>query len=259
MVLNPNKSSDLIAVDIGNSTIHCGRFSLLNAVLPSPDTTLRVATGNNDFSALANWLPPGECRWRAATVHRLAEQRLADWVRNERPQDEYSLLANQDLPIQVNVDYPDRVGADRLLAAIAANCLRTTDRPAIVIDAGTAVTVDAVDAQGVFQGGAILPGLRLSAAALRQGTDALPEVDTAFPEPPAAIGKSTGPAIGSGLFWGQVGAIRELVARMNETFNGDADLIIAGGDAERWAPYLSSTARFVPDIVIRALASLREP
>jgi type III pantothenate kinase len=104
------------------------------------------------------------------------------------------------------------VGIDRLLDAVAANRLRHPAAPAVVVDVGTAITVDLVAADGSFQGGAILPGIAMSARALHAFTDLLPLVDVReLSSPPPPLGTSTVAALQSGLFWGAVGAIRQLL------------------------------------------------
>ena len=115
------------------------------------------------------------------------------------------------MPIKVAVERPDWVGIDRLAGAVAANRLRDPKKAAIVVGVGTAITVDLLSADGVFRGGAILPGIAMSARALDEFTDLLPRspADELAIQPPA-LGTSTMAAIQSGLYWGAVGAIREL-------------------------------------------------
>ena len=122
------------------------------------------------------------------------------------------------LLIAVGLEHPERVGLDRLAAAAAVNRLRSPDRGAIIVDTGSAVTVDLLSADGVFRGGAILPGIDMSARALHEFTDLLPLVSlNELSVPPPALGVSTVTAIRGGLFWGQVGAVRrgiELSSRL---------------------------------------------
>lgn len=238
----------MIAVDIGNTTI---KFGVAEAGLDNWRLMREWDTAEFDLSALARELPDHSCRWRVASVHRAAEQNLHQWQQAARPQDDYRALAHRDLPLEVNVKSPEQVGMDRLVAAVAANARRAANRPAIIVDAGTAITVDVVDAQGVFQGGVILPGFRLSARALSDGTDVLPVVDATFPcDAPELIGKSTTEAIRSGLFWGGIGAIRELVARTTIELQTSPQVFVTGGDAERIANHLALDAEFVSDLVL---------
>src|SRR5262249_59123408 len=101
--------------------------------------------------------------------------------------------------------------------------------PVIVVDLGTATTVDVVGADGAFLGGAILPGIELGARALASGTAQLPAIDVAGL--PLAIGRDTPSAIASGLVFGHLGAVRELVARMRADTLGNAHVVITGGGA----------------------------
>jgi type III pantothenate kinase len=154
---------------------------------------------------------------------------------------------------------PARVGIDRLLAALAADRLRRPDRAAIVVDLGTAITVDLLDADGAFRGGAILPGIAMSAAALAEHTDALPRVAMEQLErPPAAVGASTVPAIESGLYWGAVGAVRELIGQMSSDLDASPDVFLTGGASEHVAEILAANAMFevhhVPHLVLSGIA-----
>lgn len=244
----------LLAVDIGNQQIKLGLFTGGSGDgLPQPAQIWTSGTGQAAFDQVAARLPPHGVVWCTATVQRQAERRLAAWVQQCRPQDSYRLLQHADLPLVVHVEHPDRVGSDRLLAAIAVNRLRTPDRPAVVVDAGTAITVDLVSTDGAFEGGVILPGYRLTAKALAEGTDLLPEVDyDPTAGPPTVVGKTTTAAIRSGLFWGSVGAVRELVARMSDQLDAVPQVFVAGGDAERLAAFLPQ-ARVVPELVLAGI------
>lgn len=244
----------LLAVDIGNHQIKLGLFLSDSAGLPQPAQVWKVPTGEVPFHRLAAILPSESLTWHAATVHRHVERQLAAWVQVRRPNDRYRLLRNEDLPLAIHVEQPQRVGTDRLLAAVAVNRLRAPNRPAIVIDAGTAITVDLVSATGAFEGGVILPGFRLTAKALAEGTDLLPEVDyDPASGPPPVVGKSTIAAIRSGLFWGQVGAVSELVRRMSDQMGTVPQVFVAGGDAERLAGFLPQ-AQVVPELVLAGIA-----
>ena len=94
------------------------------------------------------------------------------------------------MPLAARVDEPDKVGLDRLANALAADRLRAAERGAIVVDLGSAITVDVVSPDGAFLGGAILPGIAMSARALHEFTDLLPlEPMSELAQPPAAVGK----------------------------------------------------------------------
>ena len=246
----------LLAVDIGNNQVKIGLMPTAEtSALPQPSRVLKISTKDESFGQLAEWLPLDSLDWYVAAVNRKAECRLFEWVRRHRPDDGYVQLGNADLPIEIHVDAPERVGADRLLAAVAVNRLRTQGQAAIVVDAGSAITVDMVSADGKFEGGAILPGLEMVARAMAEQTDLLPFVDYSISDgPPPVVGKSTSAAIGSGLFWGGIGAVREVISRMSSDVGGDLQLFLAGGDVEKLSPFLPSSARIVPELVLAGIA-----
>jgi type III pantothenate kinase len=233
----------LIAVDIGNSRMKFGRFlrptdaekSHQFLRLPEPTGTFDVPinrAGEFDVDLLLNWCHKHvreATTWLIGSVHRGAGDRLADvvesWTTQSNIQCELRRLTYFDVPLEIRVDEPSRVGIDRLLGALAADRIRDPARPAIVIDLGTAITVDLVEADGAFAGGAILPGIAMSARALAEQTDALPQLRlTELNEPPNSLGKSTTAAIESGLFWGTIGATRELIAKYSSMSTAEPEI-----------------------------------
>ena len=248
-------SLPLVAVDIGNTMVKFGVVepSVVRGI-PGFARIVEFRTAEFDSDFLSDLLPAEPHAWRVASVHRPAERRLAAWVAGSRPGDDYRLLGHQDLPIVMDVEFPDRVGMDRLVAAVAANHLRDAKHPAIVVDAGTAITVDAVNASGAFLGGVILPGFRMTAHAMAHDTDLLPVADATFPDaPPSVIGKSTVAAIRSGIFWGGVGAVRELVTRIGNELDGEPQLFVTGGDAELLIRFVHRDARFFPELALAGI------
>jgi type III pantothenate kinase len=165
-----------------------------------------------------------------------------------------------ELPLRVNVDSPDKVGIDRLLDAVAANVLRPQGEAVIIVDSGTATTVDLVSAEGTFEGGSILPGIELGARALHQYTALLPLIDvpTLLAESVAPLGRNTREAIASGLWFGQIGAIRELIYLFERSVEGPIQIFVTGGNGRRLAPALRSDARFEPDLALRGLAHVAQ-
>jgi type III pantothenate kinase len=245
----------LIAVDVGNARIKFGLFGEAPSGrgLPEPQRTLQLAGPAPPLERLAEWLAAGTARWHIGSVNRPAATRLVDWLRERRGGDRVVLLAAGDLPLEVKVPRPDMVGVDRLLDAVAANRLREPGRPAVVVDVGSAITVDLVSAEGAFLGGAILPGIAMSARALHEFTDLLPEIKMAeLAEPPPALGTATEPAMRAGLFWGAVGAIRQLV----EQLTGDAQpqVFLTGGAGPAVARMLGPCGRYVPHLTLAGIA-----
>jgi type III pantothenate kinase len=245
----------ILAVDIGNTRIQLGRTTrLAGDGHPEWDRMQFRDTVSFQPESLEAELPSEPLVWRVASVQRSAERLLAEWVTRARPSDRYQRLSHADLPLRIDVQQPGRVGMDRLVAAVAANRLRQPPRAAIVIDAGTAVTVDALAFDGTFLGGVILPGMRMTVRALAAGTDLLPLVDVAFSDAvPPVIGRSTEAAIRSGAFWGTVGGIRHFVARFADEIGHDAEVFVTGGDAGYLAQLIGSGARCEPYLVLNGI------
>jgi type III pantothenate kinase len=203
---------------------------------------------------LQNELPSQCCTWHIASVHREGTRLLTAWLKSNRPADEVCVLTHARLPIVARLEWPDRVGIDRLAAAVAANELRTPGAPAIVIDAGSAITVDLVASDGAFEGGVIMPGFRMSAEALSTA-DLLPVAPFSPSDPPPAIvGKDTLAAIRSGLFWGAVGAVREVIERIALGLERPPEIFVTGGDLRQLADQLGDEATFVPNMVLSGIA-----
>jgi type III pantothenate kinase len=129
------------------------------------------------------------------------------------------------LGIKVLLDRPDEVGADRVVNAVAGKDRYTA--PLIIVDLGTATTFDVVDKDGNYVGGVIAPGINLSLRALEMAAAKLPHV--AIERTERIIGKSTVPAMQSGLFWGYVGLIEGLVARIRGEFGQPMSVVATGG------------------------------
>jgi type III pantothenate kinase len=249
--------SPLIAVDIGNSSTKLGWFrdwSRTEDKLPVPQQVWECATAQPLPESTVAELPPEPAMWRVASVQREGQRQLSEWALLNRPRDDFKILTYRDLPLEVRVEFPDRVGLDRLAAAVAANAIRE-GKPAIVVDAGTAITVDLISADGAFEGGVILPGFRLTAEALAAGTNQLPLATfTGQDQPPPVVGKHTEGAIRSGLFWGAVGAVREVIERMSAGLAAQPHVCVTGGDLRHLAPLVSPHSQFIPNMVLRGIA-----
>ena len=254
----------LIAVDIGNARIKLGLFAVdCAAGLPEPLRTLSLGADAPDFERIEPRLVDAdrELSWWIASVNRSAATRLIDWLRTGRPGDRVVLLACDDLPLAVRVERPDMVGIDRLVDAVAVNRARETDRSAIIVDVGSAITVDLISAAGEFLGGAILPGIEMSARAMHQFTDLLPLVPTSdLSTQPAALGDSTVAAMQSGLFWGTVGAVRELIEQLGKTTADTPQVFLTGGASRAVAELFGGRTHYVPNLTLAgiALAAIRK-
>jgi type III pantothenate kinase len=257
MTLHPN--FPLVAIDIGNSRLKVGLFESADAdELPAPARWLDVQPDKASLDRIGTWLAPyaiDQVSWWIASVNRPHCTELLDWLRSQQAGLRITLVASGDLPLVVSLQRPDMVGIDRLLGAVGANRLRDPNRAAVVVDLGTAITVDLVSPAGDFRGGAILPGISMAARALYEFTDLLPLLDmTSLAEPPPAIGMGTTEAMQSGLFWGAVGGARELITRMSADLGQPPQVFLTGGAAPSVAGLLAPDAIYVPHMVLGGIA-----
>lgn len=216
-----------VVVDVGNTRIKWGRCwsngLLIGCAVPPDDADAWGAQAEKfDLPKPAAWVVTG--------VHPARRDRLIDWLR--RRGDRVRLLDEPtELPLRILLDEPRKAGIDRLFNAVAANHFRAPDEPAVVVSAGTAVTVDFVDATGAFRGGAILPGFRLMARALHEHTALLPLVETwGLDLPVEAPGTSTVAAIKAGVFWAVAGGVRALIEKYAEAASPPPARFFTGGD-----------------------------
>ncbi len=154
-----------------------------------------------------------------------------------------------DLGMEVKVDNPSEVGADRIVNAVAAHSAYAG--PLIVIDFGTATTFDVVDAAGDYCGGVIAPGVNLSLEALHQAAAKLPLIAVGRPE--RVIGGNTVAAMQSGIFWGYVSMIEGMVQRIEREAGGPMTVVATGGLAPLFANATDVIDRIDSDLTLRGL------
>jgi len=157
-----------------------------------------------------------------------------------------------DLGLSILLDRPEEVGADRLVNAVAAH--RRYQGALIVIDFGTATTFDVVDDAGNYCGGAIAPGINLSLEALHMAAAQLPRV--AIGRPRQVIGKSTVPAMQSGIFWGYISLIEGLVRRIKDEYGGEMTVVATGGLAPLFADASPVIDALDADLTLRGLLEI---
>jgi type III pantothenate kinase len=147
------------------------------------------------------------------------------------------------------VDRPEEVGADRLVNTVAAH-----DRykgPLIVVDFGTATTLDVVDGDGNYIGGVIAPGINLSLTALHMAAAKLPSIRIARTD--RVIGKDTVSCMQSGIYWGYVGLVEGLVGRIKREFGGTMRVIVTGGLAPLFAGSIDVIDKVDADLTLWGL------
>ena len=150
-------------------------------------------------------------------------------------------------------DNPAEVGADRIVNGIAAyeQFGKASGRPLVVVDFGTATTLDAITSKGEYLGGAICPGVEISADALFGRAARLPRIDVS--KPARVIGRTTVGAMEAGLFYGYVGMVEGLVRRMSEELGGNALSVATGGLADVIAPETALIHHVAPDLTLQGL------
>ncbi len=249
--------SCLVAVDIGNSSIKLGWFPAGESDCQLPANRVLTLHANellspawNAFAAMVD----RDASWVMASVNQQSCDRLIDVLSRDYPEASVLLLENRMLPLEAEVDSLESVGTDRLLATLAVKTLVPEARPAIVIDSGTAVTVDVITRQGTFAGGVIMPGSALIARALSGGTDRLPEVVLNKEKPPEPIGTNTSDAITAGIYWGLVGSINELIRQQRKVLGQDTPVFISGGDG--WiARHLDAECQEIDHLCLLGIAA----
>ena len=157
-------------------------------------------------------------------------------------------------PLQLDVDEPHNVGADRALNAIAAHAKYPGDL--IVVDFGTATTFDVVSASGAYTGGIIAPGINLSLDALVSAAAKLPRIAIEAPETNSVIGRTTESQMIIGIYWGYVAMLEGLVERIRAELGRPAKVIATGGLANLFDKHTSLFDAIEPDLTIQGLSLL---
>lgn len=156
------------------------------------------------------------------------------------------------LSFDLNVETPNEIGADRL--ANAEYACRSASLPALVVDFGTATTFDLI-LPGVsrpsYEGGVIIPGVRIALDALSGRASKLSQVDLVFP--PSVIGKNTTTCIQSGLLYGYIDMINGLVARFDTSIGKRCELMLTGGLGHLFQDRLVRSALVLPDLTLEGI------
>ncbi len=248
----------ILALDIGNSQIHGGLFDGVRLLNEFRKSTTSQATEDEIgiflVQVLREWSrDPGMLH--AAGVASVVPALLPAMVRGIRQYlgcEPVVLQPGTRTGLRIQTKAPEEVGADRIASSIGAFDAYPNEN-LIVIDMGTATTFDCLTADKTFHGGVIAPGLRLSMEALFRNTAKLPPVEIRACE--HALGRSTETNIQSGLYFGHIGLIRELLPRLKaEAFGPDAEcrVIATGGSAEMFMPE-GLFDSFEPHLVLKGI------
>ncbi len=158
--------------------------------------------------------------------------------------------------IELDVDEPQSVGADRALNAIAAHAKHQGDL--IVVDFGTATTFDVVGADGAYKGGIIAPGINLSLDALVNAAAKLPRIAIEAPDDTSVIGRTTESQMLIGIYWGYVAMIEGLVDRLKQEVGRPVKVIATGGLATLFDRHSKAFDVIEPDLTIQGLSLLHQ-
>ena len=157
-------------------------------------------------------------------------------------------------PLQLDVDDPENVGADRALNAIAAHAKYPGDL--LVIDFGTATTFDVVSQTGAYSGGIIAPGINLSLDALVSAAAKLPRIAIEAPENDGVIGRTTQSQMLIGIYWGYVAMLEGLTERIKRELDRPVTVIATGGLATLFDKHTRVFDAIEPDLTIQGLSLL---
>jgi len=248
---------NIIAVDIGNSTITVGLF------VDDNEKFIETVSGG-DRDKLGDMLIDAWGQFpmvKSDTVNKREGVIIVSSVKPEWCDMVKEICANEldekimvigidvDLPIEMGVDNKHEVGTDRIVAAAAA--FAVVEDAVTVADFGSAVTIDLVDEQGVFLGGVIAPGFGIAAEALGANTAQLPEVEVKQPKDP--IGGNTHDAINAGLYYSAIGLLKTVCENYAEQIDKWPQTIVTGGNAEIIKPDCEFVDSWVPNLVVKGI------
>lgn len=241
---------NLLAINLGNTRCQIGAYvagelETNEQIDPRDAAQLEAALGRL-FEPLAD---ADDAVVYIGAVNPDAAKRVAEAVRKVLGLEAIRVERDVNVAIGRQLDRETIVGEDRLLNAAAA--YEQVGQACAVVDAGTAVTVDFVDGNGTFHGGAILPGAQMMLDAMHEHTAQLPELR--FAEPDEAIGHSTGQAMLDGVFHGIRGAVRELVEKYAEVYGAYPRVIATGGNAHQLFDEYELVEKIVDDLTLRGM------
>ena len=242
----------IIAISVGNTRIQVGQFvqGELKQVQRLPNDKLADA-----IPVIAGWWQeiddhPGAAVLLASVNDAVAD-RLASAIQGQLSIDYFRVGDDVPVPIGQQLDPETITGVDRLLNAGAA--FDRVKQACVIVDAGTAITIDFVDGQGTFHGGAIAPGATMQLKALHEHTAALPDLTFRAPDN-EPFGRNTAQAMYQGVFHGIRGMVQRLVEQYAQSFGAFPMVIATGGDAKVLFENDELVERIVPDLTLMGMA-----
>jgi len=243
-----------IAVNVGNTRTQLGRFD--SGKLVHEERLLNVDTAGIVHRTIELYRAGSGAAGGApivlASVNAPIASRIASGLRDQLHTDVYRIGEDLAIPIGTQLDPETLTGVDRLLNA--AGAFATLEQACVVVDAGTAVTVDFVDGQGTFHGGGIAPGARLQLKVLHDATAALPEIEFRPPDE-EAFGRSTAQAMLQGVYHGIRGMVWKLTERFADAYGAYPQVVATGGDAEALFSNDELIDNVVPNLTLLGMAA----
>jgi type III pantothenate kinase len=256
-VLQRKKQVSLLAIDIGNTNIHLGLWRNEAWQLSWRARTVADKMADEYGVLVRNFLNSAGVRFDEingvviATVVPALTMAFHELVLRYLNVEPLFVSSRVKLGVVIDIDLPEQAGADRLANAAAVVALHGGG-PAIVVDFGTATNFDVVTHDNRYIGGALAPGIGVAADALVSRAAKLHKVE--LQPPPDPIGRNTMHAMQSGIFWGYVGLIDGLIARIRQSLGQpEAQVIATGGLAPVIAQHTSSFSIIAPELTLDGL------
>lgn len=243
---------NFLGINIGNTRTKVGAFvdGQVKKTLSSRSPDLEATDANIDQALRLIGSESDRCVM-VASVEPETEQRVLELLTQRMGGDQvYRVEHDVDVPIGRQLDPESIVGVDRLLNAAAV--YDVLKQACVVVDAGTAITVDLVDGAGTFHGGAITPGAQMMLDSLHRGTALLPELKLIKPDEP--VGHNTAQAMLTGVYYGVRGMVRELTEQYAQEVGVFPVVVATGGDAEVLFEDYDLVERVVPDLTMMGMA-----
>jgi type III pantothenate kinase len=251
----------LLAVDVGNTQTHIGVFARDEIVAQWRTRTERLRTADELALTFRQLLSMNELSFSRqitgvviSSVVPTLTTALREMVEGYFHFSPVVIEPGTKTGMSIHIDNPGELGADRICNSVAAYSF--TGGPLVVVDFGTATTFDVVGQRGEYLGGAIAPGVQLSADALAQAAARLPRVELVAPR--AVIGRSTIESVRAGVLLGAASMVDGMIDRIRAEMKSELEVVATGGLAPLVLDHCTTKARFEPALTLTGLRILYE-
>ncbi|MFC1713831.1 type III pantothenate kinase [Candidatus Poribacteria bacterium] len=250
----------ILAIDVGNTNIVIGVFDNETIVDSWRLSTDKTKTADEYRLLLSQLLHQGgiETDQIAGIVISCVVPpilaRLQEMCARQFQQEPTIVSTDLDVGLTILYDNPKVLGADRMANAVGGYA--EYGGPLIIVDFGTSTNFDVVSAEGAYLGGAIAPGVRISSEALSERAAMLPRIDMRIP--PQAIGKNTMGSMQSGLYFGFLGQMEEIIRRIKSELSQEPRVVATGGLARLMAEGSELVEVIDPDLTLKGLRIILE-